>query len=84
MSYPSLLPVVHVGAADSGIIDLEEDIIGVRELGYGAVFEEDIFDSAKDERVVFLREGSVQRGESLRNGATGHTLAIVSVAISGL
>ena len=56
-----MLPVVHIGTANPSIVDLKEDIVGICELGYGTVFVEDVFDPAKDERVVFLRRGLVHQ-----------------------
>ena len=52
-----VLPVVDVGAADAGVVYLEEDGVRVGDGRDGAVFEGYGFRAAEDEGVVLLREG---------------------------
>lgn len=53
------MPVVHVGAADSGIGDGDEDGAGVGERGDGALLIGDVEGRVEDEREVL---GGVRRG----------------------
>lgn len=55
MSYPPMLPVMYIGTADARVVDLKTNIVRAREFGDGSLFESDILDAAKDERIVFLR-----------------------------
>jgi hypothetical protein len=43
---------VHVGAADAGVVDGDEDIVGAREGGLGALLEGDVVGLVEDEGEV--------------------------------
>ena len=45
-------PVVHVGAADAGVVHGDEDVVGVRELGHGPLCEGYVIGFVEDEREV--------------------------------
>lgn len=45
-------PVVHVGAADAGVFDIDEDVVRGVEFGDGAVFEGDVVGFLEDEGEV--------------------------------
>jgi hypothetical protein len=44
--------VAYIAAADAGVFDLDEDVVGVFEVGDGAVFEFDFVDAFEDEGEV--------------------------------
>jgi hypothetical protein len=45
-------PVVHVGTADAGVVDGDEDIVGAREGGLGTFLEGDVAGLVEDEGEV--------------------------------
>jgi hypothetical protein len=50
-----VLPVVHVGAADAGVVDGDEDVVGGGEGGDGAVFKGEGEGFVEDEGEVLRR-----------------------------
>jgi hypothetical protein len=48
------LPVMHVAAADTGLLDVHADIAVVAQLGDGAVLDRDVFYAVKYECGVLL------------------------------
>jgi hypothetical protein len=78
MPYPPMLPVMYVRATDASGIDLEEDVMGIGELRDRSVFEENVFESSEDERVVLLLLVS----ESLAKYACPLTRSYASIAMT--
>lgn len=69
-------PVVDVGAADTSVVDGDEDIVGILEGGLGALLEGNVAGLIEDERQVLESVSwSLERGGQSR----GRTLAIVAM-----
>lgn len=53
------LPVVHITATNTGLLNVNTDIMIVSELGYLAVFDGNVFDGVQDECGVLCLAGLV-------------------------
>ncbi|KAI5291922.1 hypothetical protein KEM55_008232, partial [Ascosphaera atra] len=68
----AMLPVVNLDqtqTADTGVLDVDQDIVVVLELRDGTVFELDLVNALEDERKV-LQKVSTAGGPAIRLGTT--------------
>lgn len=81
-----MLPVMNIRAANTGKIDLEENIVRVRDFGDWSLLEKYILDPAKDKGVVLLSFGQntrdMCRAQSWEGKSTGRTRVWVSVGMA--
>lgn len=54
--------MTYITTANTGVADVDDDIVGVLELGKGAIFEFDLVNSFKDEGEVLHRVSGVYLG----------------------